>query len=75
MSVLIPDEIPEILKKTNGYSLLIKGSPGMGKSTFALTLMVEKANHDKSLAFLETYLAKLMEYQRPKPHAEVKKKV
>ena len=44
MSVLIPDEIPEVLKKTNGYSLLIKGPPGMGKSTFALTLMVEKAN-------------------------------
>jgi KaiC/GvpD/RAD55 family RecA-like ATPase len=44
MSVLIPDEIPEVLKKTNGYSLLIKGHPGMGKSTFALTLMVEKAN-------------------------------
>ncbi len=44
MSVLIPDEIPEVLKKTTGYSLLIKGSPGMGKSTLALTLMVEKAN-------------------------------
>ena len=44
MSVLIPDEIPEILKNTKGYSLLVKGSPGMGKSTFALTLMVEKAN-------------------------------
>ena len=44
MSVLIPDEIPEVLKKTAGYSLLIKGAPGMGKSTFALTLMVEKAN-------------------------------
>jgi KaiC/GvpD/RAD55 family RecA-like ATPase len=44
MSVLIPDEIPDVLKKTTGYSLLIKGSPGMGKSTLALTLMVEKAN-------------------------------
>jgi KaiC/GvpD/RAD55 family RecA-like ATPase len=44
MSVLVPDEIPEVLKKTNGYSLLVKGSPGMGKSTLALTLMVEKAN-------------------------------
>ncbi len=44
MSFLIPDEIPEVLKKTNGYSLLVKGGPGMGKSTFALTLMVEKAN-------------------------------
>ena len=48
MSVLIPDEIPEVLKKTNGYSLLIKGPPGMGKSTFALTLMVEKANDLKA---------------------------
>jgi KaiC/GvpD/RAD55 family RecA-like ATPase len=44
MSVLIPDEIPDVLKRTGGYSLLIKGSPGMGKSTLALTLMVEKAN-------------------------------
>ncbi len=44
MSVLVPDEIPEVLKKTSGYSLLIKGPPGMGKSTLALTLMVEKAN-------------------------------
>lgn len=44
MSVLIPDEIPEVLKKTKGYSLLVKGGPGIGKSTLALTLMVEKAN-------------------------------
>lgn len=44
MSVLIPDEIPDVLQKTKGYSLLLKGGPGMGKSTFALTLMVEKAN-------------------------------
>lgn len=37
-------------------------------------LMLQKANKDKSLAFLERYLAKLAEYQRDKPKAEEEKK-
>lgn len=38
-------------------------------------LIVQKANKDKSLAFLERYLAKMKQFQRPKPpEQETKKK-
>ncbi|UCF09106.1 MAG: hypothetical protein JSW28_05350, partial [Thermoplasmata archaeon] len=43
-----PNEIVSFLNTTSGRSLMIKGSPGTGKTTFALQLLEELADPDKS---------------------------
>lgn len=44
-----PKEIISFFQHKSGRSLLIKGSPGTGKTTFALQLLEEMADPDKSL--------------------------
>jgi KaiC/GvpD/RAD55 family RecA-like ATPase len=44
-----PNEIVSFFDQRSGRSLLIKGSPGTGKTTFALQLLEEMADPDKSL--------------------------
>lgn len=43
-----PNEIESFFKRPSGRSLMIKGSPGTGKTTFALQLLEELADPDKS---------------------------
>ena len=43
-----PNEIKSFFNQKSGRSLLIKGSPGTGKTTFALQLLEELADPDKS---------------------------
>jgi KaiC/GvpD/RAD55 family RecA-like ATPase len=43
-----PNEIVSFFNQRSGRSLLIKGSPGTGKTTFALQLLEELADPDKS---------------------------
>src|SRR5271157_3498995 len=46
-SELIPQEIYEAFSREDiGYSLLVKGSAGVGKTTFALNLMCVFKNHE-----------------------------
>ena len=48
----------ELLKfvKNDSYSLLVKGKPGTGKTTFALTLM-DNLNHDSNYFYISTRLS------------------
>ncbi|UCE37066.1 MAG: hypothetical protein JSW00_16490 [Thermoplasmata archaeon] len=43
-----PNEIVSFFNRPSGRSLMIKGSPGTGKTTFALQLLEEMADPDKS---------------------------
>lgn len=43
-----PNEIVSFFNRPSGRSLMIKGSPGTGKTTFALQLLEELADPDKS---------------------------
>ena len=43
-----PNEIKSFFNQKSGRSLLIKGSPGTGKTTFALQLLEELTDPDKS---------------------------
>jgi len=43
-----PNEIISFFNRPSGRSLMIKGSPGTGKTTFALQLLEELADPDKS---------------------------
>ncbi len=43
-----PNEIASFFNRPSGRSLMIKGSPGTGKTTFALQLLEEHADPDKS---------------------------
>ncbi|UCE72977.1 MAG: hypothetical protein JSV56_08030 [Methanomassiliicoccales archaeon] len=43
-----PNEIVSFFQQPSGRSLMIKGSPGTGKTTFALQLLEELADPDKS---------------------------
>jgi KaiC/GvpD/RAD55 family RecA-like ATPase len=49
---------PELLKfvKNDTYSLLVKGKPGTGKTTFALTLM-DNLNYDSNYFYISTRLS------------------
>ena len=51
-----PNEIESFFKRPSGRSLMIKGSPGTGKTTFALQLLEELADPDKSF-YLSTWLS------------------
>ncbi len=43
---MIPEEIVQFFKNEGGHSLLVKGEPGSGKTTFALELLNEFAEED-----------------------------
>jgi len=46
--ISIPEEIVEFFQKPGGRSLMVKGGAGTGKTTFALQLLEELAEPDKS---------------------------
>lgn len=46
--ISFPNEIVSFLNRPSGRSLMIKGSPGTGKTTFALQLLEELADPDRS---------------------------
>jgi KaiC/GvpD/RAD55 family RecA-like ATPase len=47
-NISFPNEIESFFRRPSGRSLMIKGSPGTGKTTFALQLLEELADPDKS---------------------------
>ena len=51
----LPNEILKFVKN-DSYSLLVKGKPGAGKTTFALTLM-DNLNHDSNYFYISTRLS------------------
>ena len=51
----LPNEILRFVKN-DSYSLLVKGKPGTGKTTFALTLM-DNLNHDSNYFYISTRLS------------------
>jgi KaiC/GvpD/RAD55 family RecA-like ATPase len=51
----LPNEILKFVKNES-YSLLVKGKPGAGKTTFALTLM-DNLNHDSNYFYISTRLS------------------
>ena len=51
----LPNEILKFVKN-DSYSLLVKGKPGTGKTTFALTLM-DNLNHDSNYFYISTRLS------------------
>lgn len=46
--IAFPNEIASFLNRPSGRSLMIKGSPGTGKTTFALQLLEELCDPDRS---------------------------
>ncbi|MEE9150934.1 MAG: gas vesicle protein GvpD P-loop domain-containing protein [Thermoplasmata archaeon] len=48
-NISFPNEIVSFFNRPSGRSLMIRGSPGTGKTTFALQLLEELADPDKSL--------------------------
>lgn len=51
----LPSELLRFVQ-SDSYSLLVKGTPGTGKTTFALTLM-DNLNHDSNYFYISTRLS------------------
>ena len=62
-NIVIPDEVRTFFGQTGGRSLLIKGTAGTGKTTFALQLLEELAEQERSL-YLSTRVSDQALYQQ-----------
>ena len=57
-------EVESALRSNEGYTLLLKGAPGAGKTTFAITLLEEMCTGDSKGAYISTRIDPIALYRQ-----------